>query len=206
MMRFLCYNTSNVYIPVTAHQRLLVLQLRGAKAMSHSITIPLSKTGKYAGQFEAIVSEEDKDLADITWTLHKSRKICYALHHQDNAIAIKMHRLILERMEDGKPLQEDEEVDHVDGNGLNNQRHNLRRATPSQNAMNRGIRSDNTTGSKGVTWEQSSQKYRVRIAVNGRRFHVGRFDSLEEATRAYEEKARELHGKFANLHGFVRED
>lgn len=205
-MRLLCYNTSNVYKLVAAHQRPLVLQLRGAKAMSHFITIPLSKTGKHKGMYEAIVSEEDKDLADTTWTLHKSGKICYALHHRDNAIAIKMHRVILERMEDGKPLEKGEEVDHIDGNGLNNQRHNLRRATRSQNSMNRGVRSDNTTGSKGVNWEQSSQKYRVRIGVNGRRFHVGRFDSLEEATQAYEEKARELHGKFANLHGFVRED
>lgn len=174
--------------------------------MSHSITIPLSKTGKHKGMYEAIVSEEDKDLADISWTLKKSRKIRYAAHHQQNAKETMMHRLILERMQDGKPLEKGEYADHINGDGLDNRRENLRLATASQNSMNRGIRTDNTTGCKGVVWDNSCNKYRVGIGVNRKRVYVGRFEKLEDAIRAYEEKATELHKQFANLHGFDRKE
>lgn len=108
-----------------------------------------------------------------------------------------LHRLILSRML-GRELTCKEEVDHRDCNPLNNRRSNLRLATKSQNMMNRGRFSSNTSGFKGVT-KRATGKWRARIQVNGLREHIGDFDTPEEAYAAYCEAAKEKHGKYARL-------
>lgn len=100
-----------------------------------------------------------------------------------------MHHLILGR-KDGFV------TDHKDGNGLNNQRSNLRFATPQQNVFNR--RTFSNTGLKGIT-RLKSGRFRAQICVNGKRIHLGYFGSLTKASEFYNTKAKEYHGKFAYL-------
>lgn len=90
-------------------------------------------------------------------------------------------------------------VDHRDGNGLNCQRSNLRLCSKSENMRNRKHPKQNTSGYKGVCWDKRRQKWMARIVVDQRGKHIGRYDSLIEAARAYDEAANKFHGEFALL-------
>lgn len=102
--------------------------------------------------------------------------------------SIYMHRVVI-----GAPVGR--HVDHRDGNGLNNQRANLRLATCTQNLWNSAPRGDRTI--KGVMLHRGL--YRARIRVNGKRIHLGLFASVELAAAAYDAAALEYFGEFARL-------
>ena len=87
-------------------------------------------------------------------------------------------------------------VDHKDGDGLNNTKANLRVATPQQNAHNRRLGRNNTSGFKGVVWEKDRQKWKARIKLNGKYTTLGRFTTKESAAKAYAEASKRLHGEF----------
>lgn len=106
--------------------------------------------------------------------------------------AIRMHRVIAQRM--GLNLGED--IDHRDGDGLNNQRHNLRAASKTGNGQNRGPNSNNLLGVKGV-YRHTNGKYRAQIAAQGRRIHLGYFTTLDQATNAYKQAAKKYFGEYA---------
>jgi len=103
---------------------------------------------------------------------------------------ILMHRLILQAP---KGML----VDHIDHNGLNNTRDNLRLATRSQNGYNARLSKGNTSGVKGVYWCNTYQKWAAHIHTPEKRYHVGYFTTLEEATEATRLRRLELHGKFS---------
>ena len=87
-------------------------------------------------------------------------------------------------------------IDHIDGNKINNAISNLRSCTYLQNVYNTGKKPNNKVVFRGVS--RVNKKWRARIRVNGINKHLGMFDTAEEASRVYEEKARELHGEFYN--------
>jgi hypothetical protein len=76
---------------------------------------------------------------------------------------------------------------------------NLRPATKSQNAANRGKTCNNTSGFKGVWWRRRYRKWQATIGVNGKRFYLGMFDTPEAAHAAYAAAAQRLHGEFARV-------
>lgn len=90
-------------------------------------------------------------------------------------------------------------ADHIDGNGLNNTRANLRSASSSQNAFNRRIPSTNSSGFKGVSWHKRIRKWQAKIGCQGKVTYLGYFATAEEAARAYNAAARELFGEYARL-------
>lgn len=164
--------------------------------MNDYITIPLSKRGKYAGQFEAFVSIEDADLAELSWSVQKKNSVIYAVARNKKTMQY-MHRVIMERIL-GRKLKRNEHVDHINGDGLLNTRDNLRLANKSLNAMNVGIKSNNTSGYKGVTWHKRYNKWVSQIGINGENKHLGYFDTPEDAYKAYCDAADVFHGEFAN--------
>lgn len=92
-----------------------------------------------------------------------------------------------------------EEIDHINGDKTDNRLDNLRLADRSQNCRNAGIRKDNTSGFKGVTFRRSTGKWISQIAADGRRIHIGVFHSAVDAAKAYDARAAELFGPFARL-------
>lgn len=103
---------------------------------------------------------------------------------------LSMHRTILE-------VPPGMEIDHKNRNRLDNRRENLRVCTRSQNEANRGIFPNNTSGIKGVSWDKVNKKWRAAIVHNCKYIHIGRYGNIEDASAAFEIKAKELFGEFA---------
>lgn len=147
-----------------------------------TVTIPLTK-GKTATVDEA-------DYYKIMFLSFKAQKTGNGSWYASDRNGKMLHRIIL-----GLANDDTCEVDHIDGNGLNNIRNNLRIATSAQNRQNAKARGQ----FKGVTYDINQHKYRVRIQCNSRRLNLGSFETAEEAARVYDQKAKELHGVFAKL-------
>jgi hypothetical protein len=87
-------------------------------------------------------------------------------------------------------------VDHCNGNGLDNRRSNLRLASAAQNCANRRRARNNTSGAKGVVFVAKEGKFWARIMANGRRVSLGYYGTAEQASAAYQEASKRLHGEF----------
>jgi hypothetical protein len=85
-----------------------------------------------------------------------------------------------------------DEIDHINGDRLDNRIENLREVSRTENSRNLCRQNRNKTGVIGVWWDQSRNKYQAYIRVNGKRHHLGRFDSLEDAAKARECAARDF--------------
>lgn len=145
----------------------------------------------------ALVDDEDAEwLGRWKWTTTKLRHgHIYAVRRERDASgvtrAIRMHRAIL-----GAP--DGALVDHIDRDTLNNTKANLRVCDRSQNGANRKINANSILGVKGVRLVKHG-RYRATIAVRGKRLHLGYFDTVQEASDAYQQAARAHFGIFARL-------
>lgn len=91
----------------------------------------------------------------------------------------------------------EDQIDHIDGDRLNNRIGNLREATNSENNRNRGIGESNTSGFKGATWVSRRKAFQAQIYVDRRNIFLGYHATAEAAHAAYCEAAKKLHGEFA---------
>lgn len=91
------------------------------------------------------------------------------------------------------------QVDHINGNGLDNRRCNLRLVCQSDNKANARIYKNNSSGFKGVTAKNG--KWLAQIVRNKKNYRLGLFDTPEEAHSAYCRAAMEFHGEFAHFGG-----
>ncbi len=105
---------------------------------------------------------------------------------------VKMHRFI---MDAPKELQ----VDHINGDRLDNRKNNLRLCSCAENSRNRIRQRDNKSGYKGVCYHKKSGKWVAQIHVDGKNFNLGYFITSEDAARAYDIAALDLHKEFAKL-------
>lgn len=86
------------------------------------------------------------------------------------------------------------EIDHINGKKDDNRIANLRVVSRAENEWNKPATTCTTSGYRGVTWDPQYRKWRAQITVNGRKFHVGRFLTPEEAFAAYLARAAALRG------------
>lgn len=91
------------------------------------------------------------------------------------------------------------EIDHINGNSLDNRLVNLREASSSENSMNQKGHKDSLSGLKGAGWHAQRGRWVSSIFAKGKRYHLGLFDSPQEAHEAYCKAAKEIHGSFARL-------
>lgn len=88
------------------------------------------------------------------------------------------------------------EVDHIDGNGLNNSRSNLRVVSRAQNAKNLGAYNNNTSGFKGASFHKASGKWQAQIRDKGAIEYLGLFETASDAHEAYVDAAKRIHKEF----------
>ena len=143
----------------------------------------------------SLVDNEDfKCLNHYKWFVIRDRNTYYAcrmIYVNGKRRRLLMHRDILKTPHGFIS-------DHIDGNGLNNQRSNLRVCTIQQNSMN-VKRSRGTSQYKGVRWHKRDKKWRAQIGFNNKVLYIGDFKDEIDAALAYDKMAHELHGEFANL-------
>lgn len=87
--------------------------------------------------------------------------------------------------------------DHIDRNELNNRHYNFRPCTYSQNSMNRGLQSNNTSGITGVTWDKQHLKWKAQIKIDRKQINIGLFSDKEDAIRARLQAEVKYFGDFA---------
>src|SRR5258706_10250374 len=157
----------------------------------------------------ALIDDEDWHGRACMWTWRSSRstvrgtngaRLCpiYVIGHpldSYTATDLELHRFIL----DLPPYRERPiDVDHVNRDGLDNRRENLRLATRAQNLANSGGR-PGTSRFKGVSFCRQTGRWKVQITVDGHGRNLGRYATEEEAAMIYNEAAREAWGEHAYL-------
>ena len=143
----------------------------------------------------AMVDDEDFEwLNQFNWSVfkYKNTDTMYAKRNSPSTPrTVSMHREIMSNPKDMG-------VDHIDGNGLNNQRKNLRNCTSGENSRNRGKQINNTSGFKGVSWRKQKKRWRASISLNKKQIHLGYFSNKEEASKVYKKACDKYHGEFSN--------
>jgi hypothetical protein len=104
-----------------------------------------------------------------------------------------IHRLIFMWHYGFFPIQ----VDHIDGNPLNNSIENLRKATNAENCRNSKLSVNNKSGVKGVSWHKASKKWMAHLQTTEKRHFIGYFDEIEKAKIAIIDARNKFHGEFA---------
>lgn len=87
-------------------------------------------------------------------------------------------------------------IDHINGDKSDNRLANLRLATDAENKRNVGMRSHNTSGFKGVSWDKANKRWMAHATLNGRGYNLGRYSTAEDAAEAYRAFAERHHGSF----------
>jgi len=147
---------------------------------------------KKLGTKECLVDDEDFEyLNHWKWKILSHKTSFYAARSTRKG-TILMHRSIL-KLTDSSIL-----CDHDDHNGLNNQKYNLRTCTKAQNNRNVKSRLGSTSNYLGVSWDKVNSKWLSQITFENKVINLGRFKSEIQAAEAYNTKAVELFGEFAN--------
>lgn len=142
----------------------------------------------------SIVDIADRHLVDgLNWHAQKDLNTFYAVRMKGPRIGqqqIKIHSVIL-------PPPPGMVVDHINRDGLDNRRKNLRLASLNQNFFNAPLRKNKASRFRGVGWFKKNSKWISQIKIDGKRFVIGYFDDEVEAARAWDQKALETRGEFA---------
>ena len=145
------------------------------------------------GKFAQVDDEDFEKVSNFTWSARKDHKTFYAMSggiYKGVSTLKSLHRFIMDAP-DGYM------IDHIDGDGLNCQKINLRICTNAQNQWNRSKTIGSSSMYKGVSFKNN--RYEVSIRVNNNRHYLGRFVDEKEAGLAYNSAAIKFHGEFANL-------
>ena len=146
--------------------------------------------------YSTVVDDEDyEELSKYKWTYNHNYAVRGIKNNSTKSkrTLISMHRTILQP-------SNDLDVDHINGNGLDNRRSNLRVCTHLENMGNtKLIANNNTSGYKGVVWDKTRNKWRAQIKIRYTNKFLGRFIYKTEAALAYNEAATKYFGEYAKL-------
>ena len=162
---------------------------------------------------QSILKIDDNSPSGLSWLVDrkngKSKRLTFAgcivkyknykswrinLYYQNKSIVLKCSRIIF-LLHKGY-LAKNKNIDHIDGNPLNNRVENLREATDYENNQNSKLPKNNTSGIKGVYWDKKSKKWRVMMYAYGKNHYFGFFESYDEAVKVAMDARKKLHGEF----------
>jgi len=153
--------------------------------------IPLTQ-----GKIALVDGEDYERVNQYKWQVAKRKNCWYAIHDfkkhmKDKTDAVLMHRFILSS-------KKGEEIDHINNNGLDNRKSNLRKVSHSQNMMNQR-KTHGTSKYKGVSWITEKKKWDVRLQYNKKQIRMGYFIDEIEAAKCYDNLAKAIFGEYARL-------
>lgn len=143
------------------------------------------------GQTTIIDDSDYPKVSKYKWCANKLGGKFYAVSNSAGK-TILMHRIVI----DAPSMTE---VDHINGNALDNRRSNLRLASHKENSQNRSFLKRNTSGYTGVFLEKKTNRWNAQIKIGYRHIHLGVFAEKEDAARAYDKAAKKHYGEFARL-------
>jgi hypothetical protein len=146
------------------------------------------------GKYALVDNEDYEKLSKYKWYSQKNRLTWYTtrwIKKDGKWKQIQMHRQI---MKTPKGMV----TDHIDHNGLNNQKKNLRICTVQQNNCN-NLQKAGKSGVRGVYWYKRYNNWHVQITINGKRTHIGYYDDINEAAKEWNRVAKKYNGEFAIL-------
>jgi hypothetical protein len=133
------------------------------------------------GLFATIDASDVDKVRDFVWCAAKSGRNIYAqssFKKNGKTKTVQMHRLLIECLSGFH-------VDHIDRNGINNKKDNLRLVSVAKNIRNSRTNLNNSSGIKGVSWHKPLSKWRAQIRENGKKKHLGYYDCKHAAAVAY---------------------
>jgi len=150
--------------------------------------IPLTQN-----EFTLVDVEDFDKLIGYKWHCVKGKYTIYARVKRKGKHLL-MHRLIMN-------AKKGQIIDHINGNGLDNRRHNLRFVTNQQNRWNCNKPGKGKSKYVGVTWHIKDKKWQAQIRHNGKLIHLGSFENEEEAARMYDKEVIKLRGEYGRING-----
>jgi len=174
-----------------------------------------TKSKYFPGKHTIIIDTEDWDkVKEYKWCIKGDARYTYpyavtAIDHPDGGwyyytwqgkekrqrrrTTLRIHQIIMGESPKGLV------VDHINHNGLDNRKDNLRFLSQQQNVYNSRSRKNSTSDYKGVSWSEERKRWRAQITSEGKHISIGRFTCEHEAALAYNKKAKELFGEYALL-------
>ena len=129
--------------------------------------------------YKALVDDEDFEyLLQWKWCASTSKGKAYAGRNPKSGY-VRMHRLIMK-------APHDKQVDHINGNTLDNQKHNLRLCTQQENNFNHRKYSNNYSQYSGVYYQKANKKWKAYIYVDQKQIYLGLYGKMDDAIRARE--------------------
>lgn len=147
------------------------------------------------GKFAVIDAGDAEAVSKYVWRSQDCDGRFYAVTTTtdgDGAHTLSLHRMLWAHWK----LPATPEIDHRNTDGLDNRRENLRAATHAQNMWNQRRRGSNTSGHKGVNWDERTQSWAARYQKDGRTFFLGRFDDVDVAAAVRRAAVEQQHGEF----------
>jgi hypothetical protein len=139
----------------------------------------------------ALVDDEDfEELNKHKWFFGEYAKRNIRNKDKKKQEQVRMHRVIMN-------APKTKEVDHIDGDKLNNQKNNLRLCTKIENLRNKGKLKTNISGFKGVSYDKKLNKWKAQISVNNKKIYLGIFDDKLLAYDKYCIACKKYHGNFS---------
>lgn len=148
----------------------------------------------------ALIDESDyEELSQYTWYVQKHGRTYRAFrteYERKDGKKINQKTIYLSRsiLKPKKGM-----IDHIDGNGLNNRRSNLRLCTHQQNCCNRPLRTGSFSGAQGIKWDRTNKRWKAYVSIKKKRLLVGNYIDKREAIVARNVAASFAYGEFARI-------